>query len=155
MERQNRRLLANLTAWAEILDALGWSVALGLPGREPLLSANAQKWLGEQAGMTPGWEGILARLAADPPSRQLVGSLHLQVWAATEAAGDPLATAESLTKREGEVLGWLREGKTGPEIAIILGCALRTVESHVGRIYRKMGLHNRSQLHFKTAPPVP
>lgn len=31
MEKQNRRMLVDLTAWAEILDALGWNVALRRP----------------------------------------------------------------------------------------------------------------------------
>jgi DNA-binding CsgD family transcriptional regulator len=41
------------------------------------------------------------------------------------------------------VLAWLREGKTGPEVAIILNCARRTVESHVAKIYRKLGVRHR------------
>jgi hypothetical protein len=31
MEMQNRRMLADMTAWAEILDAFGWNVALRRP----------------------------------------------------------------------------------------------------------------------------
>ena len=157
MERRNRRMLENLRAWAEILDALGWSVALCLPGEEMFLSSRARKWVGEQAEMPLGWADMAHRLASNPPARQLVCSPHLQVWADAEAGveGPEIENQkafQTLTKREAEVLGWLREGKAGPEIAIILGCAQRTVESHVARIYRKLGLHNRAQLHFHSFP---
>ena len=155
MERRNRRLLANLTAWAEILDALGWHVALWLPGREPLLSARAREWSVGQSEKPLTWEEISARLAAAPPARQLVKSAQVRVWAAAEPESHDAGHRvlfETLTAREAEVLDWLRAGKTGPEISIILGCARRTVESHVARIYRKIGVHGRAQLHFQTAP---
>ncbi len=88
MERQNRRLLANLTAWAEILDALGWSVALCLPGQEPLLSVNdaevARRAGGNDAGLGghPRRVWPLIRL----PGNWLAHCIS-QVWAETEAAG--------------------------------------------------------------------
>jgi DNA-binding NarL/FixJ family response regulator len=41
---------------------------------------------------------------------------------------------------------WLNEGKTGREVALILKCAPCTVESHVTRLYRKLGAHNRLEL---------
>lgn len=53
---------------------------------------------------------------------------------------------ESLTGRECEVLKWLQQGKTSPEIAIILGCAARTVEKHVQNLYRKLGIKNRTSI---------
>jgi DNA-binding CsgD family transcriptional regulator len=44
------------------------------------------------------------------------------------------------------VLEWLRRGKTDPEIAAILGCAVRTVEKHVANLYRKTGARNRAAM---------
>lgn len=155
MERQNRRMLHNLTAWAEILDALGWRVALWLPGREPMLSTKAREWASEQSALPMEWEEITARLTNTPPARQLIQTAQVRVWAEAEGNGtgdpDPFG---ALTKRETEVLGWLREGKTGPEIAIILGCARRTVESHVARLYKKLGVSHRAGLLFNSAPTV-
>ena len=52
--------------------------------------------------------------------------------------------ASGLTPRETEVALWLAQGKSNPEIAIILGGPVRTVEKHVERILRKMGVENRS-----------
>lgn len=49
-----------------------------------------------------------------------------------------------LTQREREVLAWLVEGKTDPEMSLILGLSLRTVHTHVSRILDKMGIENRA-----------
>ena len=158
MERQNRRLLVNLISWAGVLDALGWNVALRLAGQEPMfLSARARNWASERLESPLRWEEVTARLAAAPPALQLVRSAAVRVW--TEAVEDLQkhevnAVFQALTKREAEVLGWLREGKTGPEIAIILGCARRTVETHIARLYRKLGVRHRAQLFFQTTPTL-
>jgi DNA-binding CsgD family transcriptional regulator len=49
-----------------------------------------------------------------------------------------------LSAREGEVLDWLSEGKTNPEIAAILGISVHTVKRHVERVLQKLGVPNRS-----------
>jgi DNA-binding CsgD family transcriptional regulator len=48
-----------------------------------------------------------------------------------------------LTPREREVARWMREGKRNGEIAIIVGCAVRTVEKHVENILYKTGAETR------------
>jgi DNA-binding CsgD family transcriptional regulator len=48
-----------------------------------------------------------------------------------------------LTFREAEVLEWLSEGKTSPEIAGILCVSPRTVHKHAERIFRKLGVETR------------
>ena len=48
-----------------------------------------------------------------------------------------------LTSRESEVAFWVAEGKTNPEIALILGIAARTVEKHMERVLAKLHLENR------------
>lgn len=49
-----------------------------------------------------------------------------------------------LSRREAEVLSWVAEGKTNPEIAIILGLAVATVRHHVERILQKLGVETRT-----------
>jgi DNA-binding CsgD family transcriptional regulator len=49
-----------------------------------------------------------------------------------------------LTPREIEVTTWLTQGKSNPEIAIILQMRPRTVEKHVERILDKLGVENRT-----------
>ncbi len=48
-----------------------------------------------------------------------------------------------LTRREREVFHWMREGKRNGEIALILGCSVRTVEKHVENILRKTASETR------------
>ncbi len=48
-----------------------------------------------------------------------------------------------LSPRESEVLSWIVQGKTNPEIGAILGISQRTVHKHLGRIYSRLGVENR------------
>lgn len=51
--------------------------------------------------------------------------------------------ALGLSARESEVLYWIAQGKTNPEIAVILGIARRTVATHVEHILAKLRVENR------------
>ena len=48
-----------------------------------------------------------------------------------------------MTPREIEVALWLAQGKTNPEIAVILATPARTIEKHIERILHKLGVTNR------------
>jgi DNA-binding CsgD family transcriptional regulator len=52
--------------------------------------------------------------------------------------------AIGLTRREAEVLIWICQGKGNPEIAVILGLSVRTIEKHVERILEKLGVETRT-----------
>jgi DNA-binding CsgD family transcriptional regulator len=59
-----------------------------------------------------------------------------------------------LTKREAEVLEWVRYGKSNAEIAAILSIELPTVKKHLQNIYIKLGVHNRTAAaNFAVQPP--
>ncbi len=49
-----------------------------------------------------------------------------------------------LTAREAEVLYWVAQGKSNPDISTILGAGVRTVHKHVENIFRKLGLETRN-----------
>jgi DNA-binding CsgD family transcriptional regulator len=49
----------------------------------------------------------------------------------------------ALTPREGEILFWISEAKTNPEIAAILKVSPRTVHKHVEHLFKKLGVENR------------
>lgn len=148
----NARLRANLMAWAEILGALGWKVAIAFPGRDPLLNEPAEKWAAEISPAPMDWVQIHARLTATPPARKMTGTPRLHIWADDRDSGDSKnrIPSSALTRRENEVLDWIRAGKTGPEIAIIISCAPRTVEAHVASICRKFDVHRRTDLILNT-----
>lgn len=65
---------------------------------------------------------------------------------ATESKTNGAKPLESydLTPRETEIGRWVAEGKTNPEIAMILHARVRTVEKHVESILRKLGVENRT-----------
>jgi DNA-binding CsgD family transcriptional regulator len=49
-----------------------------------------------------------------------------------------------LTEREAEVLHWVAEGKTNPEIAVILSISPRTAQKHVENLLSKLGVETRT-----------
>jgi DNA-binding NarL/FixJ family response regulator len=65
---------------------------------------------------------------------------------ATPAAATPeaLQSALGLTPREAEILSWVVQGKTNPEIGIILGIQLTTVKKHLESTFAKLGVENRT-----------
>lgn len=50
-----------------------------------------------------------------------------------------------LTARQAEVLFWVSQGKTNPEIAIILGASTRTIQKHMEHIFSKLGVETRTE----------
>jgi DNA-binding CsgD family transcriptional regulator len=55
-------------------------------------------------------------------------------------------SAPKVTKKEGEVLGWVQKALSNKEIAKELNLAESTVKMHVGNLIRKYGVRNRTQL---------
>jgi DNA-binding NarL/FixJ family response regulator len=51
-----------------------------------------------------------------------------------------------LTLRERETLQLIAEGKSTKEVAMCLGLAVKTAETHRGRVLRKLRLHNATEL---------
>lgn len=54
------------------------------------------------------------------------------------------ATA-TVTERERQILGWVREGKSNQQIGELLGISPLTVKNHIQKILRKLGASNRAQ----------
>ena len=57
-----------------------------------------------------------------------------------------LDTLKRLTEAERRVVGLVREGYSNREIAVRLGVSIRTVETHLSRVYTKLGIGSRLQL---------
>ena len=49
----------------------------------------------------------------------------------------------ALSPREQAVLGWLRRGLSNKEIGQVLGISPRTVQKHLQRVYRQLGVCTR------------
>jgi transcriptional regulator EpsA len=71
--------------------------------------------------------------------------IRCQHEAKTRNASHAAAPSAHLTKRELEVLHWLRRGKSNPEIAQILGRSQETIKIQVHSIFMKLRVSNRVQ----------
>ncbi len=71
------------------------------------------------------------------------GMLLVALERERSAIGRALVDSMDLTPREAEILFWISEAKTNPEIATILGISPRTVHKHVEHLFAKLGVANR------------
>jgi predicted ATPase/DNA-binding SARP family transcriptional activator/DNA-binding CsgD family transcriptional regulator len=58
----------------------------------------------------------------------------------------PVRQEMALTAREQEIVALITQGQTNAQIAATLGIAVRTVDTHVSRILRKLGVTSRSAI---------
>ncbi|MES2474803.1 MAG: helix-turn-helix transcriptional regulator [Verrucomicrobiota bacterium] len=154
LRRRNERLIAKLLAWANLLDAAGWSVALSGVAGDLWLSEKAKQELQRLGDLPHSWKALLVALNRIPAASVHRKSDDVILWSGQAATQSATGPATTLTRRETEVMAWLREGKTGPEIAIILGCATRTVEKHLANLYQKLGVRNRAEVILKPSRPA-
>jgi len=97
-------------------------------------------------------------------ARRRKGSLFVKRFSSTSGGGSVLKLEErlavppvehlqklGLTPKEAQVLFWMAQGKTSPEIASILECAPNTVKKHAQRIYQKLGVENRTAAALRAA----
>ena len=75
----------------------------------------------------------------------LLPHLHLALLR-LDAAGIKAGAGERpCSRREMEILHWVREGKSNEEVGQILGISGLTVKNHLQRIYKTLGVSNRTQ----------
>jgi DNA-binding NarL/FixJ family response regulator len=83
-------------------------------------------------------------------ARDRFAAMGAALWAA-RAAGDleraaPGRAAGELTATESRIAGLVAEGRKNREIGETLYMSVATVEAHLTRIYRKLGIRSRSEL---------
>lgn len=158
-EELDREIQSRLAAETALKRALAAPVLLlDRNGRVLFRSAAAELLLARHGGLpaeslrrawfasldeveVPGSAGrLFARRQADPADSER--ALFVLVERSPPATPDRLL-ALGLTPREAEILFWIAQGKTSPEIAIILDTALATVKNHVHHILGKLGVETR------------
>jgi non-specific serine/threonine protein kinase len=169
--QESLRLGQELGYGLGVADALAGfaavAVAAGDPGRAARLLGAVESLLGELGAPRVFHFGAYGRAVA--AARKALGEpAFAAAWAAGRAleldeavaeALDPALVAAAtdlpssttpgapspgLTRREREVLGLLVTGLTDPQIAEALFIGERTVNSHVARIYGKLGVRSRA-----------
>ncbi len=97
------------------------------------------------AGTLPAALGAEGPLVARRFAEQGRADLVMFVLEERGAPPGPVALMQlGLTAREAEVLYWIAQGKSNPDIATILGASVRTVHKHVEHIFQKLGLETRN-----------
>jgi DNA-binding CsgD family transcriptional regulator len=103
-----------------------------------------------RAGSRAEARGILERggeTAWRCGARPLVGRARTELRAAGGPSSDPFGTrVEQLTVSERRVAELAAEGLTNPEIAQALFVTRKTIETHLGHVYRKLGVRGRGRL---------
>jgi len=154
------------------LDAYGHAtIAVRMQARPPKLvwqTPLARRWLPDYFDTPPDvvpeplLEWLTAALAHPEQrplsiareSRQLVCTLQGRTvdddWlvvlreVSDAAAVEAVMQTLKLTLRESEVLYWVVQGKTNPDIGDILGSSPATVKKHLERVYEKLGVETRT-----------
>ncbi len=72
-------------------------------------------------------------------------ALHRMLASESSKPAAEVKAAAVLSRRQLQVLEWVRDGKTNPEIASILGISPATVKNHVQKMLRKLNVNNRAQ----------
>ena len=90
----------------------------------------------------------------DTALRQVTHLPHQNNGAAKSVVGTKPAVLHdcNLTERESEVMHWVANGKTNPEIASILDISAFTVKNHMQRVFKKLDVSNRAQAVSKLMP---
>ena len=60
------------------------------------------------------------------------------------AASGTLKDRLQISDREAQVLAWIAQGKSNRDIGDILGLSPRTINKHLERIFKKIGVENRT-----------
>jgi len=89
-----------------------------------------------------GMEGF-----AERARRELVATGETVATRATQAARTPGRASEPLTAQEAQVARLARDGLSNPEIAARLFISVRTVQYHLSKVFAKLGISSRGQLH--------
>jgi DNA-binding CsgD family transcriptional regulator len=143
--QQEMKAWQRLLVWCDLLDAAGWCVALAGSGGEVWLGERAKCELADRCNIPCQWSGLLKCLETLPAESVYLATRGMRIWRGAQSAAEPVLPA-GLTPRETEIFGWLKQGKTGPEISLICGCSIRTIEKHIANLYRKIGAKNRGMV---------
>lgn len=156
-ERLDSALQRSITAEQELSESLGRAVLVVNAKTREVLFATRQAetliarhggtdalktWLTDDTQIVDGPEGRRLEISRDGPApgkETLLITLREQT---REPAPEDLNSL-GLTPRETEILFWVAQGKTSPEIAIILNTQLCTVKKHVGNLLPKLGVETR------------
>jgi DNA-binding CsgD family transcriptional regulator len=131
------------------VDVVGAFVQQVLPGLFFVLGAHCRPGAHRKADIAHRLlehevEGIAGMVVTQLLRETLSGSAGASLidgWLTPVRQG---RSATSLTRREREIADLVGAGKLNKQVAHLLGLSEFTIENHLRRIYRKLGVHNRA-----------
>ena len=113
-----------------------------------VLTSVTEPFLAQQA-VRAGAAGVLYKDIDPDALVRAIRSVHDGNLLLAPSAARPLLRegnrADSLTRREREVLALIAEGRSNREIARLLHVAEKTVKAHVSSVLAKLGVQDRTQ----------
>ena len=94
----------------------------------------------------------LTRSSSCAPLRGLTGRDASSGRAASTADVRTTAARDELTPQERQIATLAAEGRTNREIGALLFLSSRTIETHLGRVFKKLGITDRRALATKGSP---
>lgn len=136
------KLLEEQTASPRELEYIGSAHKLGLSGGLSVAMRMAERvtYVWEIARTAP------AECALDYESKAAICGHLFLVSCMLQSNSSPkhdVSQGTHLTPREIEILEWCKEGKTYADIASILGISSKTIDYHMSKIMRKLGVHDK------------
>ncbi|MBL9202265.1 MAG: response regulator [Opitutaceae bacterium] len=158
LEAQNAELEAEvairLDAEAQLAGSLDRAVVVLSRGRELVFATRLAHDLIAKFALKPaalaaggrfaGGEGALQVRRFTSPGHDETVMLVLEEEHAPP--GPAALCALGLTPRQAEVAYWVAQGKTNPEIGLILAASPRTIDKHMERILARLALEGRAAL---------
>ena len=136
-----------ITPFQQLIDALvtGDGERLAVVGHE--LSQAGNVWGATQAYTSALWTLRAAGASARAAEIHADAKRRLEAWGIGAASGLRTASEEAeLTAREDEIARLAASGMSNQEIARRLLISVRTVENHLHRVFRKLGVENRTEM---------
>jgi DNA-binding CsgD family transcriptional regulator len=158
---------ANHLPWSTAMAGRCHGLVLGARGETAAAIAMLERTLIDHARLPMPFEEARTRLLYGTLLRRAghrsdARSALEAAWAVFQRLGTPVQAEHArkelaslggkqtqehlLTAVEQRVAGLVGEGRTNREVADALFMSVRTVESHLGRVYRKLGLRSRTEL---------
>ncbi|MGH2343021.1 response regulator [Segnochrobactraceae bacterium EtOH-i3] len=130
-----------------LADLLGGCLTAGTPMPEAIVGLARQAAAGSQPApvrLAPAGDPALAvTVGLVGPLGQ--GQLLLHLTQEAAALDDTtLRDRLNISDREAQVLTWIAQGKSNRDIGDILGLSPRTINKHLERIFKKIGVENRT-----------
>jgi DNA-binding NarL/FixJ family response regulator len=152
LESLNRRLEAEVARRTDELEAKSVSLAEANVALKVLLESRDRDRQEMQEAILSNLERlalpILDKLETAPTPEvrgALLDSLRQNLLGLTQDFAQRLTSARyGLTRRELEVAGYIRDGKTSQDIAELLGVSVNSVLFHRANVRRKLGLKGKS-----------